>query len=65
MVGTLLAADDRNPSKNWYDTTHRQLARQGLRVLALAYAVLDPTIPESVPCLVSCPCSFHLAASLL
>ena len=45
---SLLAKNDQQPSKEWYDNSHQVLAHQGLRVLALAYKKLSPTLKESV-----------------
>ena len=48
MVGTLLGTGPGQPSPQWYEATHRHLARQGLRVIALAYAPVAPGLAESV-----------------
>lgn len=48
MVGSLLGTGPGQPSPQWYEATHRHLARQGLRVIALAYAPVAPGLAESV-----------------
>ncbi len=53
MVGTLLSFGPGEPSKEWYKETYRQLAEEGLRVIALAYGSvdhIDETVRPSLGC---------------
>jgi len=47
MVATLLSSAPGQPPPAWYEATHRHLARQGLRVIALAWANIN-SVAEAV-----------------